>query len=988
VTVSVLHISDAHFKASMPLPDAQQLARDVASAIAPAIESSTAVAIAFTGDVAYSGLAEEYAVADAFLETLISTIEATSSKRPSVHISPGNHDTLLPDPPDAVRAMLLTGVANDPTKLEDPQVQAALAVHQAPFFSFLRKHSLSPANQLFWESTAGDIAFSSLNLAITSRRREDNRKLFPISVIAPPACSLSVALMHHPLTWLEPDSSRELRDHLIQKFFLVLTGHEHTPSGRSVATDNDDNAVFIEGGVLSGDGTHSTFNLLRIDTATESVERLLYSRESPADQYSRKSNPALTVPHLSERRGRFLDSTFRDELLDPGFPVDDLSAVNIDKLFIFPNLSQMPSNPDEPEIIIPGREAFDAIRQSKSALITGDSRSGKSTLGRAMFLNFYRDNYVPLLLNGGLFGGAQKEDQLRRYLDAESEKQYQSSATPFTDVPASQRVVIVDNFSIGRNPQVTAQHLRTLQEENALVILLADEMALSISQIRAPIFSGTFTRFRIQAATRSARSAYIKRYHQCYPDPSVDPQRRHDNAVRIVEQVLGNNLVPAYYQYIAAILVALRSATPVDTTSGTNGYFYELFIRNRLAQGRSKTEYDILISFSVRLAREIDRNGGLPLSMTAFQEAAQTYISEYDLSWSHESLLRELRDAKVLSKSQVGDISFCYDYQYYYFLALQIRDTLSSPETREKVENLCSDAHQQNAANTLLFLAHVSKDPFIVESLIKRATNFFPDLQPASFDRSERFADSILASAPEASLLQGSPSDGERVDLVAPPPDAPPEDLALTGDDLALIHELSSALKTIQVLGQLLRNFPGSIDGATKTRILETCCDLGFKCFARILKLLEDEQTEILRSSVSLFRITHPAISEREVLTELIRVYGRLLRLAGIGVVKRVATAVGSDELQKTFDRLTGSIGRDLVSTSILLDFFEEFPEKKVLALSKRIDTSGNAMARWILKDLIVMHLYLYEVGREEKQRVCQQLDIKFEKLPPRPIRS
>ena len=132
--------------------------------------------------------------------------------------------------------------------------------------------------------------------------------------------------------------------------------------------------------------------------------------------------------------------------------------------------------------------------------------------------------------------------------------------------------------------------------------------------------------------------------------------------------------------------------------------------------------------------------------------------------------------------------------------------------------------HIEENANIVLFLAHLSKNPLIIDELITVADGIYKDDEPLSMG-----AD--LQQIEDASLRKGtlylpdsSPDESRKeiLDELDAERDrdvcTSPDDDTSTEDD-ELLKSLNSALKTLQILGQLLKNFGGSLSGEKKIRI-------------------------------------------------------------------------------------------------------------------------------------------------------------------------
>jgi len=163
--IAVVHLSDIHFQVhSNPIISR---AEKIVAALRPVLQDVGGVVFAVTGDVAFSGMKEEYEVASGFLISLRDATTQTDPHMPMEFVFiPGNHDCNFRSEGDA-RPALLEGVAAKIDAL-DPSGEAT------PHLRF--------------------------------------------------------ALLHNRVNWLEANNARLLRDHLDSCSDAILSGHEHVSS--------------------------------------------------------------------------------------------------------------------------------------------------------------------------------------------------------------------------------------------------------------------------------------------------------------------------------------------------------------------------------------------------------------------------------------------------------------------------------------------------------------------------------------------------------------------------------------------------------------------------------------------------------------------------------------------------------------------------------------------------------------------------------------
>ena len=238
-TIAILHLSDIHFQQSRnPIADR---AGAIVAAVRAECSQLRACAIALTGDIAFSGVQEEYGLARTFLSSIRAALLADHPDAPVICIAvPGNHDCDFSGPAD-LRELT---IANIGSKLEglapDGEIAALCLGVQRQFFAFLKELSgvdVPVSERIYYERELAldghRIRFQCHNSAWMSQLHEEpGRLLFPVSLASSkdsPSRDVTVAvsMIHHPFNWYAPTNSRSFHEFIERTSDLVLTGHEH-----------------------------------------------------------------------------------------------------------------------------------------------------------------------------------------------------------------------------------------------------------------------------------------------------------------------------------------------------------------------------------------------------------------------------------------------------------------------------------------------------------------------------------------------------------------------------------------------------------------------------------------------------------------------------------------------------------------------------------------------------------------------------------------
>jgi DNA repair exonuclease SbcCD nuclease subunit len=256
--VRLLHLSDVHFHARAqwdadPVLRAlvRYLADEVCNGLAPDL-------VVITGDLAFAGRQDEYALARAWLEDLwrvLTTDPTAPLPQDRLLLVPGNHDVDR-DRVDAVARMvqhgLLTGQDQDQIAavLDSPDQRGTLLKRHAAYLAFYAAWLGLPQPLPWWQRRI-DIRGQSLHIAgldsawmahgDTDRGRLLlGRYQVHQTVLHPDGdgADWRLALLHHPWDYFAEQDSRAAQESIHLHQDLVLRGHLHeTDACRFVPPD-------------------------------------------------------------------------------------------------------------------------------------------------------------------------------------------------------------------------------------------------------------------------------------------------------------------------------------------------------------------------------------------------------------------------------------------------------------------------------------------------------------------------------------------------------------------------------------------------------------------------------------------------------------------------------------------------------------------------------------------------------------------------------
>jgi predicted MPP superfamily phosphohydrolase len=992
--IAVLHLSDMHLSAS-DLADAEGRSERIAAAINAVAQQPIELLIVITGDLAYSGKAAEYSVVRAFTDELCSRATAIPNvSLAGVALVPGNHDCDFAEDTQA-RQLVIESLSKSNPALFDGSVVRTLTAIQNEFYTFaelLTKEPIPSDDRVYqhavFNTSAGQLSLHLLNTASMSRLQEQQGELaFPYGAISKHSgAALEIALMHHPFNWLSANNARLLRTTLESVADIILTGHEHEGGAFERRVAGGGGAVYVEGAVLREARTaRSGFNVLVFDSSFVSVR--VHEYVWNGEMYAPLRDPidiSLSrhfLPAIGQLR---VDPDFLDQfILDPGSPFTHpvKGRLRLDDIYVSPDINERRLGDIARGAKIPSALSEAYCSDADRLVVLGSDDSGKTTLLKRIYRSHLAAGRLPVWLNADELKRGDA-DYIERALDRAVGHQYGDEAVErFRQAPHQTKAIIIDDFHRARGN--TKAHDNIIRH----VCGIADFVVLSMDDLyvyeRAAEGSedhplAPFSAVEIRPFGYQLRGDLIDKWLRLGRELTVsegDLAYEISRTEHAVNTLMGRSLFPLYPLFVLTVLQTMEAMSNLGTVAvGTYGYVYEALITQKL-NSSSATSVDTKYNFLAFVAFSMFARDQRVVSMAEMVEINNAYFDVYRVRLQVESLIAEF-SASDLMLTSPNRVWFKYKYVYYYFIARYFAQSLSDPdaelEIRARIEKLAGELYREESANIILFLLYLSKDRRLLDLMFANIDRLYGNVTPALFEGDVAFVGRLNAEKLPLALPD---SDADvRRQAVRAKQDS--EDDLTSDDQVGELLMLNVSMKSIQILGQVLRNFAGSLPGKLKTRIASEVVKLGLRTLSTIFGIFDSQLPEF-RAEMRRFFLESGRANEHTVDEKADRFIFQLIVLFGHAIVRKLSIAIGSEELTETYKDLlaeSDTTAMRLIDAAIRLDHFKQIQVADLEALLASL--GNNSFAVSLLRDLVWDRLYLFPVDFKIRQRLCAAFGI------------
>ena len=988
----IIHLSDIHLKTSND--SILKRAESITAAMRPYLPNTTVVVIVVSGDIAQSGSATEYKIANRLLTDIRSRLKGETSAPIHFVLAPGNHDCDFRGD-QATRQLVVEAMLKHTGTLPDSYLKTAVKV-QSDFFSF--RKSLESKDKLIQEDKLWNsyefsvdgfrITFDALNASwMSTRHEQQGGLLFPFERHArqPEAADLRVCVLHHPLNWYSQSNYREFRSFLHQRSDFILTGHEHQAAQREIDDAADGQCIYLEGEALqTSDAAQSGFNILLVDTKARQYRcetlRLHSGRYEPLASANWEEFRPVAKRKLAKLA--FTD-TFEKALKDPGATLKHFSGreLLLDDIYVYPDLDERSTKSNNAEKARAPRLSASSLakpdKMHRDVVIQGDDESGKTKLLFKLAREYQGQGYVPLILRGERLKSATPA-ALVSEIDSAVTLQYGlESKIAFSQLSKSEKIVLLDDFDCSPlNGERRAAILSELRERFGRTLLTVGEN-FEVAEVlggQDMLSLVDMQHVKLLPLGNAKRLELIRKWNRIGVGESLSENqflKSCDDAEKLIESTKLRFVASTSPIFVLSLLQATASGITSEIHNSSFAHYYYFLIIGALEKAKvSKQDLNTILSACTHLSWYIRKHGDEQrISSSQFTE----FVVQYSVNWTATDgtwLLRALIDARLM-EDDGGSLAFTYPYSYYYFLGKFASISQEKTEVQEYLKHCLEHLYARECANTLLFLAHHSGNSAVLESITATIDSHFIGQEPASLEKEDIASiASLLSQAPALQYHQVSPREFRQKQAESSDQNADESDGLQDKPHTAerdLFQEIVSLSKAIEISGTLLTHQFSNYGRQTKNRAIKSMFDGAMRA-VKVFHSHFENMDDLLRSISSKFKDRKDGLNSDQAELHFRHAIAFLIKIVTTSFVMRASMSLRAKDLDDNISRVVQdnpNCANRLIKIAQELQNPSRLPRLEIDRLRKEEESNPAVMG--VLQMLILQRLYMYETDHDDK---------------------
>lgn len=419
-------------------------------------------------------------------------------------------------------------------------------------------------------------------------------------------------------------------------------------------------------------------------------------------------------------------------------------------------------------------------------------------------------------------------------------------------------------------------------------------------------------------------------------------------------------------------------------------------------QGVKNDEIDTYINFLTELAFFFYKAKKNELSIEEFNSFKKSYFGKYNVPVKQEILLKNLQQTQIFASDSFNNYGFCYPYLYYFFVAKYLADHVE--QNKESIDFIIKNLHVDENAYIAIFIAHHSKNDYVLDEIILNAYTLFDKYKAATLSKKElHFFDKQVDIIAKAALPASITPEKERSNRLETQDmqeqisrNEKKKIVRSEGNNNDLAMELRRSIKTVEVMGRIIKNRAGSLEKLRLEFIFEEAMKVHLRILTSFFDLIKNdkEQQEIVEFISNRLNMiiknkekkdtgNKPRPLSREKIEKLSRtVFWNTNFFVVYGYINKLIHSLGSNKLipviEKVCDKENTPVSF-LLKHGILMWFNKNL---QVDNIAKWIDEDGlSEISKRIMRFMIVNHCSMHAIGFKEKQKIESNLGIPSQKL-------
>lgn len=723
---------------------------------------------------------------------------------------------------------------------------------------------------------------------------------------------------------------------------------------------------------------------------TDALMDVIKELQSQQETLKKKqSQPPLITKAISQKSKKLAD-----HLNNLGIHIKHANKdfLKLEEIFVYPDIRVID---DISTIQKQTWTPQEVLNEYKLTYFRGTEEIGKTSLCKKLAQDYLNKNKKIIYLNGIDIRSSDINVLIQEYRD-----KYEVS-----DIESLDNITLfIDDFEKQRlKPQHLDKLLKVISENFNEVVIFIDKKSLMHNRIN--YVKHGFKEVEILPFGYKKRHELIKKWVLLESDNdeniiTSDTYSRIDLFARNFDSIMKKNIMDSRPIYIISIIQTLEnlSYTNGNYSLTSYGQCYHVLITGMLSKSKvSIQDLDGVLNFLSYLAYTFYKSKIDHISTEDFEKIVMEYSKKFV---PPNDILNILLNSGVLATPDNDSLRFSQKYLYYFSCAKHLSDNFKILTL--DITHLCENIHNEKNANILIFLVHHLRGTDLLDEILTHAICLLDNINV--FDMSlptiQQYKKIIGEQLTKIALDDTKSVEEQRIHILEKQDQLEDEIGELTpveyalqdnninsrtfdqSDEFNLLQQAISALKSIDVLGQIVKNRHSSIEIAELKNILSSTYDISLKVLNFYLSIFNENESELEELLLNVILDSKQDYTEneaKEIAKTLIHnfIFGLCFYM-----IQLVSKSTAHNKLIDISNQICGedetSPAYRLINLYSQLLVSPKLPKSLIRQIKK--ENPSNVLVISLLSSIVANHAYLHNLDYQDKQWIQDQLGIAVSK--------
>lgn len=711
----------------------------------------------------------------------------------------------------------------------------------------------------------------------------------------------------------------------------------------------------------------------------------------------RKKNDMNLFPNYSELLKALkltLTFNFSQRLNDIG-PIENnhpyKEKIFLDDIYVYPELKIFDEVEEETTKLknsnkINSFKIIEQLIKGDKIIIYGEPQSGRTSLCYKIFKELLDSGENPIFLGNNKIKNL--DTSIKEFYKVAYDIKEKVSKESYKN-----SILIVDDFyeNVKKNKYI----LEEMLSFKGLLIIVDDKIFLET------LFNhySEIKKYSILEYSPKLRNELICNWINLREEEGYDKLCKIDGKKELVDRTLGkafsSGFMPSYPFFILSILsISDTMKSSLENGITSQGHCYSLLIQVSLMKsGIKEEELDSYQNILTILSFFMYTKNTYEINSDEMEEFLKNYKNEYiTLEEKNEIIINNLRKSKLILKNSIGGFTFQYKYLYYYFLGKYF--SLNYDENQENISNILANLHLEKNTYICIFLSHHYNDVKFINELEKNAKQLFQEFKEATLDKNELsfFSDALLIddflplAENNAVVEKNREKLLEMQEEIENNNSETEENISEENelDDDENFKQFRKAIKTIEVIGGIVRNRYGSMKKNYQEKVIKEGIGINLRILSYLLSSIQnvDNNEELIlfiKERLEYFCKKKGITDKINFREEAQKIFWKINEFFIFAIIFKTVKAIGSESLKGVLSTLIEDKDNKTPAYSLIKHGVNIFYCNTIEPIQIKNDFkffNYSKVAELIVKQMIVDYSQFHYLDYRDKQRIKSILDL------------